>query len=136
MHQYQGNTTQWQPATSRNSGSTDLRSALTRLTRGQPELVLAGGLLGGALLALLVKSALNATPPHVSHNAYRNDNRNDNRLWPSSPDAPRPMPSARLGATEDQMESLATPSPRALDDGSAGATGSAYDLDPKSITAG
>lgn len=132
MNQYQGNTTQWQPATRRNSGSTDLRSALTRLTRGQPELVLAGGLLGGALLALLVKSALNATPPHVSHNGYRNHN----RPWPSSPDAPRPMPSARLGATEDQIESLATPSMRALDDGSAGATGSAYDLDPKSITAG
>ena len=132
MYHYQENTTQWQPATNRNSGSSDLRSALTRLTRGQPELVLAGGMLGGALLALLVKSALNATPSHAAH---RTDRR-DNRPWPSSPDTPRPMPSAHLGATEDQMESLATPSSRALDDGSAGATGSAYDLDPKSITAG
>lgn len=46
------------------------------------------------------------------------------------------MPSARLGATEDQMEDLATPSTHALDTGTAGSTGAAYDLDPNSITGG
>lgn len=129
MNRYQENRTQWQPTMSRNSGAVDWRSTLTRLTRNQPELVLAGGLLGGALLALLVKNVLNNPTPSPAYQA-------DNRPWPSSPDAPQPMPSARLGATEDQMENLVTPSPRALDAGSAGATGSAYDLDPKSITAG
>lgn len=46
------------------------------------------------------------------------------------------MPSARLGATEEQIEELATPSTHALESGNPGATGAAYELDPNSITGG
>ena len=44
--------------------------------------------------------------------------------------------SARLGATEDQMEEVVTPSAHALEAGTAGITGATYELDPKSIMGG
>jgi hypothetical protein len=66
----------------------------------------------------------------------------------NQPIAPRPMsrrvqrvlsslPSARLGAREDQVDhTMQQPSRRAFEEGAASPTGAAYDLDPRSISPG
>lgn len=98
----------------------------------QPEWVLAGAMVGGALLAYLATKGRLTSAPKPSFNqgyaAQRAEVPGNEPLWRT--------PSARMGATEDQMEDLATPSTRALDAGTTGATGAAYELDPTSITGG
>ena len=48
-----------------------------------------------------------------------------------------PLPSTRLGAREDQMNSTQSPPPSSLiETGEANAPGAAYELDPKSVTPG
>ncbi|MCE7989938.1 MAG: hypothetical protein DYG89_52995 [Caldilinea sp. CFX5] len=98
----------------------------------QPEWVLAGAMVGGALLAYLATKGRHSSgqkPPFdQGYAAYRERMTENEPLWRT--------PSARMGATEDQMEDLATPSTRALDAGTTGATGAAYELDPTSITGG
>ena len=131
-----------------------LWSTVTDFFRRQPEFVLGGALVGGALLAYWVKNAGKSTAqawdaeaPYSAGNRHprpasqqadaQNGRRQERRrTWARSPEEPRRMPSARLGATEDQLEELATPSTHALESGNPGATGAAYDLDPKSITGG
>ncbi|MBX3016069.1 MAG: hypothetical protein KF832_31395 [Caldilineaceae bacterium] len=120
----------------------------------QPELVFIGALIGGALLAWFVKTTTGSTlsakrwlptqaPPTVHPSSSPSSPSPATRQAPvaqrpspSAPEEPLRMPSARLGATEDQMKPLATPSEQALEKGTAGATGTAYELDPKSITGG
>lgn len=91
-----------------------------------------GALVGGALLAYLALKGRQSSaqqPQFGQGYPTQHSGRPDNEpLWRN--------PSARMGATEGQMEDLATPSTRALDAGTAGATGTAYELDPTSITSG
>ena len=98
----------------------------------QPEWILAGALVGGALLAFLATKGRqpSAQQPQFGQDyaAPRRERQDNEPLWRN--------PSARMGATEGQMEELATPSTRALDAGTAGATGAAYELVPTSITSG
>lgn len=107
-------------------------SGVRNFFQRQPEWVLAGTLVGGALLAYLATKGRQTSgqKPQFNHGygAPRERMPENEPLWRT--------PSARMGATEDQMEELATPSTRALDAGTAGATGAAYELDPASITGG
>jgi len=107
-------------------------SGVRNFFQRQPEWVLAGAVVGGALLAFLTTKGRQAPARQPSFGQgypTQYSGRQDNEpRWRN--------PSARMGATEGQMEELATPSTRALDAGTAGATGAAYELDPTSITSG
>lgn len=101
-------------------------STINGFFRRQPEFVLVGAVVGGALLAFAAQNARSTA-------SRRNDQMHsatDNNMPPWH------TPAARLGATEEQMDTLTTPSARALEAGTAGVTGSAYELDPTSITSG
>lgn len=127
-----------------------LWSAFTNFFRCQPELVLGGALVGGALLAYWIKrtgsftaqsttayaARVGSARPLATELTSQGGRPHEQRSWGHAPEGPRHMPSARLGATADQMENLAIPSAQALENGNAGATGAAYALDPKSITGG
>lgn len=153
MNSYRTNRTPWHEGADPQGRSPAVWSTVTNFFRRQPEFVLGGALVGGALLAYWVNygsrtaesgNAVNAgrtgyapTPSLASHSTdQRGGRREERRSWSRRPEEPWRMPSARLGATEDQMEDLATPSSRALESGTPGATGAAYDLDPNSITGG
>jgi hypothetical protein len=85
-----------------------------------PVLILATALAGGIVLNYLARQS---TPHRQRHSA--------------SLRTPMQMPSARLGAREDQIDhTMQHPSHRAFESGAASPTGAAYDLDPNSITAG
>jgi hypothetical protein len=107
-------------------------SGIRNFFQRQPEWVLGGALVGGALLAYLAlkgrQSAAQQPQLGQSYTAQHSGSPDNEPLWRN--------PSARMGATEGQMEDLATPSARALEAGTAGATGAAYELDPTSITSG
>lgn len=107
-------------------------SGIRNFFQHQPEWVLGGALVGGALLAYLALKGRQSSaqqPQFGQRYTAQHSGRPDNEpLWRN--------PSARMGATEGQMEDLATPSTRALDAGTAGTTGTAYELDPTSITSG
>jgi len=109
----------------------NLHAKLENFAQRQPELLLVGALAGGFLLGYFLKNSNG-----------RNEMRNNRGLNPTysplgSRDTTPPMSSARLGATEDQIN-------RAPQQSAAGAvsrdevstTGTAYELDPKSITGG
>jgi hypothetical protein len=124
MNGVRTNSTAWRGQPSSAHSSANLWSDVADFFRRQPEFVVAGAIIGGALLAFLAKNRL--TPTGQTNERGRAF-------------APQPAwhtPAARLGATEDQMEELVTPSARALEAGAAGATGAAYELDPTSITSG
>ena len=107
-------------------------SGVQNFFQRQPEWVLVGAIIGGALLAYLATKGRHSSAQKPSFDqgyaAQRSGMQRNEPLWRT--------PSARMGATEDQMEDLATPSTRALDAGATGATGAAYELDPTSITGG
>ena len=151
MNPYRANTTAWHEGVVQQGRSPAGWSTVTEFFRRQPEFVLGGALVGGALLAYWVKNrgsytaqpmaaygaGVGYTQPLAMEPTSRGRRRHErSRSWVHDPDGPRRMPSARLGATEDQMENLATPSSHALENGNAGATGAAYELDPRSITGG
>lgn len=153
MNPYRTNTTPWNEWSDQGGRSPALWSTVSNFFRRQPEFVLGGALVGGALLAYWVKygggttaqsqngagpdrTRYEPTPSLASQSTEQRWRREQRRSWSRRPEEPLRMPSARLGATEDQMEDLATPSSRALESGNPGATGAAYDLDPNSITGG
>lgn len=151
MKPYRNELTAWSARTGIARNATEWWSGVTDLVRRQPEFVLAGALVGGALVALFMRNARDSTAhsgylavPRGTGQASFPATNQANQQWDSRrerpnrrrDDEPLRMPSARLGATEDQMEALATPSTHALETGTAGATGTAYELDPKSITGG
>ena len=149
MNPYRANEPAWNEWSAQEGRSPAMWSTVTDFFRRQPEFVLGGALVGGALLAYWVKNAGKApdtaapdparygrTQSAFQPSSAQNWRRHERRAWVRSPEEPRRMPSARLGATEDQMEDLVTPSTHALESGNPGATGAAYDLDPKSITGG
>jgi len=136
VNNYRSNPNAWRAETGK-SGTAELWSSFTQFASRQPELVIAGALIGGAVLGFLIKgAATQATPrylergPERSAPARRGAYRREEAL------AGR-MPSKRLGATEDQMSAtFPTPSSQALEAGSGGTTGAIYDLDPGSLTSG
>ena len=160
MNPDRGNATPWNEWSDKRDRSPAVWSTVTDFLRRQPEFILGGALVGGALLAYWAKNATRTAQPTYAAAAYNasDDGRAQpglaaaapthqptaqgwrrherRRTWAQENEGPRRMPSARLGATEDQMEEMATPSTHALDSGTAGSTGAAYDLDPKSITGG
>jgi hypothetical protein len=126
VNPYPIHSTYWEKR--RMSASTDLWSAVATFVRHQPEMVVTAALAGGVLLGLWHRKS-NGASDSTTYRAKMQRRANVNEI-------PNRMPSARLGATEDQIEELAGPSPEALEAGTAGVTGAAYDLDPRSITAG
>lgn len=148
MNPYRAKTTAWNEWSAQPGRSPAVWSSVTDFFRRQPEFVLGAALVGGALLAYWIKNTGNPTAQAPNTARYeptpswsgqsmgqRGRQQDQRHSWPRQ-EEPRRMPSARLGATEDQMKNLATPSPRALEAGDTGATGAAYDLDPNSITGG
>jgi hypothetical protein len=104
---------------------------LLNLAQQRPGLVLAGALFGGFLLARYWSSN-----DQASH--YRGEDAGYRPMWTYAPERQeRPRPADHMGATEDQMSNrFADPSRHELQEGSMGTTGSAYEMDPDSITAG
>jgi len=93
----------------------------------QPELFLIGALASGFLLGYWMKG-----PRGRTDFANRPD-----RVHGNPTDASASMPSARLGATEDQIaRSMQQSAASAVSKDDVSTTGTAYELDPKSITAG
>jgi len=131
MNRYRDNSAMW--GTGRAGNATGIWSNVTGFFRRQPEWVLAGAVVGGALLAFWVR---NATQPSTGSSYHGYTYRGDRQRWNTLDDAPYRRPADHLGATEDQMADLTAPSRRDLEAGSAGAPGAAYELDPDSITAG
>jgi hypothetical protein len=110
------------------------------LARQRPGIVIAGALLGGFLLARYLSNK--DQPAH-----YRGEEYSYRPMWSHAPRQAQTderhyqqqpsRPVDHMGATEDQMsDRFADPSRPALEEGAAGTTGSAYELDPNSITAG
>lgn len=147
MNHYRVNSTAWSGRSGRQGNATDFWTSVTNFAHRQPEFVFAGALIGGALLAVWRKNRATAAylpsqgerapaPQSFTTADRRSPDPRARQPWLADQYRSRPMPSARLGATEDQMESLAAPSAHALESGTAGTTGAAYELDPKSITGG
>jgi len=111
---------------------------ISNFARQQPLLAIAGAVVGGFLLARYWSNQQSRS--HAEQSGYR-------PIWSYAPDRPTadyrpqrpqpPRPADHMGATEDQMSKrMATPSQRELEQGAKGTTGTIYDLDPDSITAG
>lgn len=132
MRGIEANRTTGRTSTAYRSEAAGWRSAIPPFFRRQPAFVLIGAVVGGALLAFLAtrgrQSPVQQPPFSQGYPAQRSGRQDNEPRWRN--------PSARMGATEGQMEELATPSARALEAGTAGATGTAYELDPTSITSG
>ena len=107
------------------SKSTARESILARLRR-QPELVLPASMVGGALLALLLQKTSQAIGNSVS---LRKSSKRVNQ-------GPHQMPSAHMGATEEQMEPRTKQATSALESAATGTTGAVYELDPASLSPG
>lgn len=116
-----------------------LLAKISDFTRRQPLLAMAGAVVGGLLLARYLSKQQSPTH-HYEQDGYR-------PMWSYAPARPTagygpqraqpPRPADHMGATEDQMsDRIATPSRRELEQGAKGTTGSVYELDPDSITAG
>jgi hypothetical protein len=107
-----------------NSRSTDLWDRLTDFARRRPGLVMAG-----LLASSLVVDAWRKRQ-HGRGNQYRFASDAHDRYRP-------PMPSARLGATEEQINRSRRSMTAASDPpDQVNATGAAFDLDPESVTPG
>lgn len=113
---------------------------ISNFARQQPLLAMAGALVGGFLLARYWSNQQSPRRSQQEQGGYR-------PIWSYAPDRPTvgygpqrpqpPRPADHMGATEDQMSNrMATPSQRELEEGAKGTTGSVYELDPDSITAG
>ncbi len=113
---------------------------LVRFAQDRPGVVIIGALVGGYLLSRYWGS-------NDQSSRYRGENSGYRPMWSyapaqSDPDSlayhqPRPRPADHMGATEDQMSNrFASPTRHDLEEGTMGTTGSAYELDPDSITAG
>ncbi len=128
MKTYRSNPNAWRAETGKTGVAANLWSSFTQFASRQPELTIGGALIGGALLAFLIKGAV-AQSGEPYQRQHRTTRREDYR--------PQYMPSTRLGATEEQMsDNFTTPSSRALEASSGGTTGAIYDLDPGSLTSG
>ncbi len=128
VNSYRANPNAWRGERGRAGGTADLWSSFTQFASRQPELVIAGALIGGALVAFLIRGA--GTQSSEQGQGQR-------RMAHNRDASPHRMPSTRLGATEDQMsDNFVTPSSHALEAGSGGTTGAIYDLDPDSLTSG
>lgn len=123
------------------SAPQSLLQSLRTYVQRQPELALAGALVGGYLLArYLNRDSRHITGPNHQPEYYR-------PIWADAPRQPhsrypasRPMaqrPADHMGATEVQMSNdFAEPSEADLEQGAAGTTGAVYEMDKDSITAG
>lgn len=125
MNSYRSNATSgWRPG---NRGSTTWWSNFSVFAQRRPELLVTGALLGGALLGFMTQG----------RNAAQQAGGSALRRQPASAaQAPYHTPASRLGATEEQMAKRTPPPAPALESGTAGVTGTAYDLDPASVTPG
>ncbi len=126
--------------TNRQQSAIPLWDDLMHFAQQRPGLVVAGALLGGFLLSRYWSN--NNQPVD-----YRGENAGYRPMWSYASERPRPehpsyrqersRPADHMGATEDQMSNrFANPSRHDLEEGATGTTGSAYELDPDSITAG
>lgn len=117
-----------------------LLAEISDFARRQPLLAMAGALVGGLLLARYLTNQSASNRHQAQHPGYR-------PLWSYAPDHPespyRPQmqqqrrPVDHMGAKEEQMSNdFADPSRSELEQGAKGTTGTTYDLDPDSITAG
>jgi hypothetical protein len=125
MNSHHSHSTDWPAATT--GGRTTLWSNFSQFAQRQPELLVAGALLGGVLLAFMTKGG------RFTQRA------GSSPLWGSragAARAPYHTPAARLGATEEQIAKRTPPPAPALETGTAGVTGAAFDLDPTSVTPG
>ncbi len=129
MNDYRETSDAWgQEQTGRLS---DRESSLVRLIRRQPEFVLAGSLLGGVLLALLSQKASQTWHKSV----YRSHSeRLDQQDQPY--EAPNRTPSARIGASEEQMTPRTAHASAAVEAGATGTTEAIYEMDRASLTPG
>ncbi len=114
------------------------RDQIEDFAQRQPELFVAGVFAGGFLLGYFLKNVNSRMP------ALDNRNFNDtyqarfaDRTQNGGNAATPPRSSARLGATEDQISRAPQQSAAsAVSNDDLSTTGTAYELDPKSITGG
>lgn len=124
----------------RHQSAIPLWDDLMQFAQQRPGLVIVGALVGGYLL-----SRYWGSNDQSSH--YRGEPTGYRPMWSYAPERSdsgqeayrqeRPRPADHMGATEDQMSNrFASPTRHDLEEGTMGTTGSAYELDPDSITAG
>ncbi len=125
-----------------------LLAQISDFARRQPLLAMAGAVVGGLLLARYLTTQSSSSPSYGQvQGGYQGAGNIYRPMWSYAPvqsnPADRPQtpqqrrPADRMGATEDQMSNdFADPSRRELEQGAKGTTGTVYDLDPDSITAG
>ncbi|MFN8493401.1 MAG: hypothetical protein U0350_37730 [Caldilineaceae bacterium] len=104
----------------------------------QPQLLVVGALAGGFLLGYWLNNARHGSDQWLRMEADPNGDRRSTN-WPEGEqnNAGSSLPSARLGATEDQIKpSMQQSAANAVPRDEVGTTGTAYDLDPNSITGG
>ncbi|CAN5564683.1 hypothetical protein BH10CHL1_BH10CHL1_07300 [soil metagenome] len=121
-----------------NRSSSNLHYKLEDLAQRQPELLLIGALAGGFLLGYLVGNANGSREMRPSRRLSAHySSRDASRARGDLGYATSPRSSARLGATEDQVNrSPQQSSAGAVSRDEVSTTGTAYELDPKSITGG
>lgn len=141
----------YQPNYQRNyQTSNTFLDELRNFAQERPGFAIAGALLGGFLIARYLLNNEQTVDYRRQENSYR-------PMWSYAPDqdsaagrspanqvergrAYQPLhnrPADHMGATEDQMsDRFADPSQADLDEGATGTTGTVYEMDPDSITAG
>lgn len=129
-----------------------LLAQISDFARRQPILAMAGAVVGGLLLARYLTTQSSSSPSYGQSQGqfqgrYQGADNSYRPMWSYAPDRPNPAyqpqtaqqqrPVDHMGATEDQMsDDFADLSRRELEQGAKGTTGTVYDLDPDSITAG
>ncbi|MCX6043971.1 MAG: hypothetical protein NT075_02580 [Chloroflexi bacterium] len=116
----------------------DLQTKLENLAQRQPELLIVGALAGGFLLGYFLKNVNSGNMGR--NNRLFNDDYSaygQSRAQAGAGATASPRSSARLGATEDQINRSPQQSAAgAVSRDEVSTTGTAYELDPKSITGG
>jgi len=125
-----------------------LLAQISDFARRQPILAMAGAVVGGLLLARYLTNQSGSSQSYGQvTGGYQGAGNSYRPMWSYAPVRPNPAyrpqtaqpqrPADHMGATEDQMSNdFADPSRRELEQGAKGTTGTVYDLDPDSITAG
>lgn len=111
---------------------------LSNFAQRQPKLWVVGALAGGFLLGYWLTKARGGSGQWFDSEAQRIASRHAGG-WPEGERKQNAssLPSARLGATEDQIKpSMQQSAANAVPRDEVSTTGTAYDLDPKSITGG
>lgn len=107
------------------------RNQWSDFVQRQPAIFLAATLAGGFLLGYWLKGSQRYSENDLAAGRFSGN------AWHESRPAKAGLPSSRLGATEEQIARSTQPSAaRAVPKDEVSTTGTAYELDPDSITGG